>query len=306
VSKDRSALRNRAEFVTYRVAQKTAGVLGPRALARVGSTLGSLFFALGGQRRRIALFNLRLAYPERSEYERRRMAREVARHFGRVALDLLRMQTLEPKRFLDEVRVVDQERAVGLVERGKGIVFLTAHLGLWEVCGAADSMLRGQTMNVVNRPLDNPLLEEELARIRRRFGYEPLGKRNMVRAIMSELKVGGSVGFLLDQNVASHIGVVVPFFGQPARTHPILARVVRRTRAPVMPLCGLWDGPGRYTVHYLDPLLPDELAEDELEDLPLTTRFNEILEAMIRSRPEQWLWYHDRWRELRRLGEEKK
>jgi KDO2-lipid IV(A) lauroyltransferase len=299
VSKRRSSLRNQLEFAAYRAVRAVAGRLGCRAAARIGAALGDLFFALGARRRRISRFNLRLAYPERDEDERRRMAREVARHFGRASLDVLRIQTMEPRRFLDEVTVSGQEKAVRLLERGQGIIFLAAHIGLWEVCAAADSLLRGQPMQVVNRPLDNPFLEEELARFRRHFGYEPLGKRNMVRAIMSELKRGGSVGFLIDQRVGSDVGVQVPFFGQPAWTHSILARIVRRTRAPVMPICALWDGPGRYSVHYLDPVIPDELAENELEDLPLTTRFNRILEAMIRNRPEQWLWYHDRWRELR-------
>ena len=53
------------------------------------------------------------------------------------------------------------------------------------------------------------------------------------------------------------------------------------------------------TVSDTEPELPEELSEDQLEDEPLTARFNRMIEAMIRRRPEQWLWYHDRWRDLR-------
>ncbi len=302
MSGDRVSLRSRAEFAIYLVARAVARRLGPRASARVGATLGDLFLALSATRRRVALFNIRLAFPELGEGERRRMARQSGRHFGRVALEVLRMQTMEPASFLEGLSVFDQQRAVDLAARGEGVIFMTAHLGLWEVCALGDSLLRGQTMHVVNRPLDNPLLEDELARFRRRFGYEPLGKRGVMRAIVSELTSGGSVGFLIDQRAAPNVGISVPLFGHPACTHPVLARVVRRTGAPVMPFCALWDGPGAYSLHYFEPLLPDALSEDQLEDEPLTARFNQIIEAMIRRRPEQWLWYHDRWRDLRLKG----
>ena len=78
-----------------------------------------------------------------------------------------------------------------------------------------------------------------------------------------------------------------------------MARVVRKTRTPVVPAFALWEGPGRYSVICQEPVIPDNLDPDDLEDVPLTARFSAISEAAIRSRPDQWLWYHDRWRELR-------
>ena len=197
------------------------------------------------------------------------------------------------------VTVVGERHAEQAAALGRGILYLTAHLGLWEVCALTVGLIRPETLLVVNRPLDNPLLEEEVTAFRGRFGNEPLGKRNILRAVLRHLGSRGSVGFLIDQRVSPDVGIEVPFFGQPAWTHPILARIVRKTRTPLVPLCALWDDPGDYTLRFFEPLIPDELGDDELEDLPLTTRLSQITEEMIRSRPEQWLWFHDRWRPLR-------
>jgi KDO2-lipid IV(A) lauroyltransferase len=299
VSRGRSAARNRFEFAAYRLAQAGAGALGPRSLARIGSVVGDAFLAVSARRREILRFNLSLAFPESSGDERRRMAREVARHFGRVSLDILRIQRLDREEFQRSVAVDGEQHIAAAAARGRGLIYLAAHIGLWEVAALTVGLIRPETFLIVNRPLDNPLLEEEVVRFRSRFGNEPLGKRQILRTILHHLSERGAVGFLVDQRVNPDVGVEVPFFGHPAWTHPALARIVRKTRTPVVPLCALWERPGHYQVSFFPPLLPDSLDEAELEDLPLTRRFSEITEWMVRRRPEQWLWFHDRWRHLR-------
>jgi KDO2-lipid IV(A) lauroyltransferase len=299
VSKQRSALRNRVEFAAYRAARSAVVRLGPRGVARVGEVVGDLFLRIGSRRREILEFNVALAFPQMAMEQRRAFARQVSRHFGRVALDSLRLQRVAPDDFLRQVGIVGEEHIDAAADHGRGFLYLTAHLGLWEVAALAAGLIRPEKLLGVNRPLDNPLLEAEVVRFRRRFGNEPLGKRNIVRSILQHLKNGGSVGFLIDQRVDRSVGVEVPFFGQPTCTHPIVARVARKTGAPIVPACALWDGPGRYTVRCFEPVVVDDLPDAELEDIPFTAHLSAITERMIRQRPEQWLWFHDRWRELR-------
>jgi KDO2-lipid IV(A) lauroyltransferase len=299
MSKQRSALRNRIEFAAYRVTRGAVGLLGPRGVVRVGEVLGDLFLVTGSRRREILEFNVALAFPEMAAAQRQAFARQVSRHFGRVALDSLRLQRVAPDDFLKQVTIVGEDHIDAAAAHGRGFLYLTAHIGLWEVAALAAGLVRPEKLLAVNRPLDNPLLEAELVRFRRRFGNEPLGKRNIVRSILQHLKTGGSVGFLIDQRVDPSVGIAVPFFGQPTWTHPIVARVARKTGAPVVPACALWDGPARYTVRCFEPVVVDDLPDSELDDVPLTARLSRITEDMIRQRPEQWLWFHDRWRELR-------
>jgi len=157
---------------------------------------------------------------------------------------------------------------------------------------------------VVNRPLDNPLLEAELERLRGLFGNRALGKANVTRGIVRQLRAGGAVGILIDQRTQEREGVPTTYCVHPAWTHPALARLCVRTGAPVVPIWGLWDGPGRYTVRFDPPLIPQELPPEERDEVRLTARLLGLIEAVIRERPEQWLWYHDRWRQLRLGGRE--
>ena len=181
-------------------------------------------------------------------------------------------------------------RLDALVAEGRFRADLLARIDLW----AFDlPSLRARAEDIA------PNLEHELARLRTLYGNHVFGKRNILREMIGHLRANGGIGILIDQRVREDQGIPVPFFGHPARTHPVLARFVRRTGAPVVPIFGYWDGPARYTVSFGEPVDPASLSEQELEDGPLTERFMAITEAAIRHTPSQWLWYHDRWRNLR-------
>jgi KDO2-lipid IV(A) lauroyltransferase len=299
VSKNRSALRDHVEFTAFRCARGLTGLLPPAGLAKVGNVLGNFYAALPGRRRRIIDFNLRLAFPELTDDERRALARAVTRHFARSALDAIRIQRLRPEELLAAVDIVGAENVERAMSQGRGAFFLTAHIGSWEVAALVTGLKVEAGLSVVNRPLDNPLLEIELDRLRKLYGNHVFGKHNIVREVLAQLKKGGGVGILIDQRVREDQGVEVPFFAHPAWTPGILARIARKTGAPVVPTFALRDRPGHYTLRYEEPVVIDDIPEAELDEVPLTARYLAILEAAIRANPDQWLWYHDRWKQLR-------
>jgi len=299
VSKNRSALRNNVEFAAFRMARGLIGLLSPAGLAKVGDVVGNFYATLPGRRRQIIDFNLRLAFPDMTDDERRALAYAVTRHFARSALDAIRIQRLRPEELLATVDVVGWDNVERALSHGRGVFFLTAHIGSWEVAALVTGLKIEAGLSVVNRPLDNPLLEVELDRLRRLYGNHVFGKHNIIREVLARLKKGGGVGILIDQRVREDQGVEVPFFGHPAWTPGILARMARKTRAPVVPTFALSDKPGHYRLRYDEPVVVDDLSETELEDVSLTTRYMAILEAAIRENSDQWLWYHDRWKQLR-------
>ncbi|MEE4272886.1 MAG: lysophospholipid acyltransferase family protein [Thermoanaerobaculales bacterium] len=293
MSKQRSDLRNRGEFALYGLARRLVNVMSPAAAARFGAGVGSAFYTLSRRRREIIDFNLELAFPEMDPTKRSGLGREVSRHFGRVALDAVRIQRLTPDELRSEVTLEGEEHVQRAVASGRGFFLLSAHLGSWEVAALMAGLVIPGGISVIHRPLDNPLLDAELEALRATFGNRALGKSNVSREVLAEIKGGGVVGILIDQRPRG-VDFEVDFFGQPAKTHPILARFSRRTGAPVVPIFGYWDAPARYSVSFGEPIEPDGLA-----DGPLTERYMAATEVAIRRRPEQWLWYHDRWRNIR-------
>jgi KDO2-lipid IV(A) lauroyltransferase len=179
------------------------------------------------------------------------------------------------------------ERAL---EKGKGVLFATAHLGNWELSAFAHALLAAP-MSIVVRPLDNPLLDALATKYRSLSGNTVLGKRDSARAILRALERNEAVGILVDQNVGLDEGIFIDFFGRKACVSPTFARIARRTGATVIPGFAVWNGvERRYLLRFYDPL---EMTGDERED---TQRIQAAVELAVREYPEQWLWAHRRWK----------
>jgi KDO2-lipid IV(A) lauroyltransferase len=227
----------------------------------------------------------------------------VARHFGRAALETLWLQRISVPALEKATRLEGEEHLRAGLELGRGVILLSAHVGVWEVAALITGRRLPDGVMLVHRPLDNPLLEAELARLRARFGNRLVGKHRIQGELKRELAGGGVVGILLDQRPPDKLAVKVPFFGHPTPTNSALALLARVTRAPVVPVWGLWDAPGRYTVRFEEPLLLDGLDGEERTTPAITARCTARIEGVIRERPEQWLWFHDRWRGLSGAGQ---
>lgn len=294
----RSALRNRVELAAYRLAKGTAGRAGPGLTEPIGALFGDLFHAIPGRRRQILGFNLELAFPDKTAAERRQLGRAVARHFGRSLFATLRIQRAGPEDLERHVDSTGWHYVEDAVAEGRGLFLLTAHIGSWEVAGLACSLHVPKRLSFVHRPLDNPLLDAELEAFRRRFGSYALPKRGVTRPMIAAIRRGETVGLLVDQRANQRDGIDVPFFGHPACTHTGVARIALKTGTPVIPLFCYAERGGRFTINVQPPV--EVGVNDDVETL--TCRFSAVTEAAIRARPEQWLWYHDRWRELRMIA----
>ena len=293
--KVRSPLRNRAEEVLFLVAARGIRALSPEGADAIGRRVGLAFRLLSASRRTLVDRNLARAFPEMGREERHRLSRSVFAHFGSLAFDLVATVGKPAEAILRRVEVAGEEHAKAAYASGRGVFFLTAHLGNWEMAAIITSLL-GMPIKVVVRPLDNPLLDRHLRAFRECGGNTVVPKATAARELFRILRSGGGVGILMDQHAHTPDAVPSPFFGRPAATTTAVARLADRTGALVVPVFTLRVGPGRYRVEYGPPLDVQTLSSSEREAGPLTARLNEITEGLIRRAPDQWLWLHNRWR----------
>ena len=275
---------------------KTIGSL-PRPLARaVSIALAWLIYVLHSRLRRVGMRNLELAHPQMTRHERVRILRSEFTSLGRQLAEVC----LFPKYTRDNIEQVviydgfeNFERAVAL---GKGVLFLTAHLGGWELSAFAHS-LYGHPLHVVMRPLDNPYLDRLVRQYRTMYGNSMIDKDDPVRALLSAMKAGETVGILMDTNMTPPQGVFVDFFGIPACTPSGLARIALRTDAAVVPGFTIWDERlKKYRLRF-DPAIELIRTDDTEADIVANTqRFTKIIEEYVRLYPGQWLWVHRRWK----------
>ncbi|MCS7314577.1 MAG: lysophospholipid acyltransferase family protein [Bryobacterales bacterium] len=288
--KKRSRLRDGIEYL---VAHLLLGLLArlPYRLAEAAAraVMCALVIAVPGLRRR-ALRNLELAMPELEPAARRRIVRGMFRSLARMAVVFARLPRLDRTNISRWIRYEGFEHFQRALARGRGVLFAAAHLGNWELSAYAHGLLAGP-MDIVVRPLDNPLLDRLVARRRTLCGNRLIPKREAARAVLKALRANRAVGILIDQNAAPSEGVFVDFFGLKACAGAAFARLAARSGATVIPGFALWsETEGRYILRFYPPV---ELSGDVRED---TQRLHSLLESVIRQHPEQWLWIHRRWK----------
>jgi len=263
----------------------------------IGELAGNLLFYLDRRHRFITLENLERAFRhELSPAQRIRLAKKTYRNLGRILIECICLPTRKPEIIRDYVSISGRDHLYEAQSRGKGVLFLTAHFGNWELMGLAFS-LYGFPSAVVARPLDNPYLDRLVERQRTRFGNRVIAKKGAVREIVKCLASGGRVGILMDQNVSAREGVFVDFFDTPASTTPILAALSQKTGAPVVPIFMVpKQGKSGYVIEVGKPLTLIETGNKEKDLIANTARFTSIIEEYIRCYPHCWFWMHRRWK----------
>jgi KDO2-lipid IV(A) lauroyltransferase len=289
-------MRKWLEYAAFWLALKTLGIL-PRPLARsAGAMIARLAFTLRPKLRRVAVFNLRLAFPEITEAERRRIIRSMLRQVGWMAGEFVHFPRLSREN-IERTIVPDGFENFDFAQRlGKGVLFLTGHSSAWELGPFAQSLF-GYPLHFLVRPIDNPRVEALINRYRCLSGNTPIPKDKSARAMLKILRDGGTIGVLIDQNTLPDEGVFVDFFGVPACTTSGLARIALRTEASVVPAFVFWDEHMRKYHLRFEPALELQRTGDTQRDiLENTARFTRAVEDYIRRHPDQWLWVHKRWR----------
>jgi KDO2-lipid IV(A) lauroyltransferase len=263
----------------------------PRAVADwLGYAYARLLDLALPRLRRVAMRNLEMVYPQKSAAERKRIADGVYRSIGRILVSFARFPSIHEDSVREWIRYEGYEHFEEARQRGKGVLFATAHLGNWEL-SAFSHALMARPMHVVVRPLDNPKIDALVEKRRAMSGNFVITKRDFVRPMMRALRDNEAVGVLVDQNSSPESGVFLDFFGVQACVATGFAKLAARSGAAVIPGFALWNERDRRYVLKFYPIV--EMSGDEVED---TRAVQRSLEAAIAAHPDQWLWVHRRWK----------
>jgi len=289
-------MRFRLEYALAWCVVKAIGAL-PRPLARAaGIGLSQAVFLFHRKLRRVGMRNLALAFPDKSPKERRKIVRRVFTSLGRQFAEICLFPRYTRENVGKIVTYDGFENFDRASERGKGVLFLTGHLGGWELSAFSHS-LYGHPLHFVMRPLDNPYLDALVRRYRTMHGNIPILKDDPVRELLRAMKAGATVGILMDTNMTPPEGIFVDFYGIPACTASGLARIALRTDAAVLPGFTLWDPVlSRYRLRFDPPVKLIRTGNNENDIVANTQLFTKVIEDFVRRYPDQWLWVHRRWK----------
>ena len=284
-------LMDRAVFAIYRALAALLCALPLTAVFRIGWALGALGYWIAPTYRRLVLHNLSIAFGrEKSSAELRALARK---HFATLGANIFSNVKL-PTLSAEEIRAVVTVEGLETLQAGNkigcGYVMVISHVGSWEMFAQLSPIFFGCKVGTIFQALSNPYIDAEVRRDRARLGLELFERKAGFIKAGQFMREGGAVGVLMDQH-AGDAGLWCPFFGRLASTTTLPATLALRTGAWLVPAAVHTDGVARWRC-IIQPAVPPA-GEDAVA---ITVRLNQVLEAQIRHRPEDWFWVHNRWK----------
>jgi KDO2-lipid IV(A) lauroyltransferase len=293
-----SKLAHYLEYYALRGAVSAMRRLNLRRAGTIGEWIGALGYRPLGVRRDVVERQVRAAFPGLAEGEVLRIARESYEHLGRTTIETALLPECSREEILG---LFDSVHGWEIVERalarGTGVLFVSGHLGNWEL-GGSYVAARGIPLEVVARRMQNPLFDAYLTETRRQIGMTVIQDADAVRRVPRAIREGHSVAFLFDQGAAGLASTWVPFFGRYAKTPRGPAVFALRLDAPVIFACAIRQPNGRYVMQFEEVPI-DRAGEREAVVDSIVAAFTNVLERWVRRHPEQYFWHHRRWKHQR-------
>lgn len=292
-------IRHLIEYAGLRTALFALGCLSLNSSVKLARGVAGIWFRLHGSRRRTAMDNIRRAGITTDDRECRRIASESFKHFATLTVESIKSDgliTSETWRDIVDVEMPPETAAV-LTDPSKGIIVASAHLGNWEIAGQLSSFMK--PVVAIARNMNNPYVDRYVKERspRTRFRTTPKHDTN-ARRLLSVLKDKETLVILFDQH-ARDTGMMLDFFGIPASTHTSPAVIHLATKAPLCFGYCLRLGPMKYRLIFT-PLIQHPRTANKDDDIRIIMQaLIGHLEAAIRKNPEQYMWAHRRWRNLK-------
>ena len=293
-SRQWKSIQHKIEFIFMRAGLLLIWSVSLKTALMIGDVIGWMAFSLIRVRRKVTLDNLAMAFPEKSESERRGIAKRAYQNFTKMTLEYMRFPLMDKETVLSSVKIKSPEHFDEILNYGKGGMLVAGHYGNWELMGAAIAQM-GYPMWFLVGEQHNKKVDDMMNRHREMMGIGLIHMGMAVRGVIKALRSNRFVALLSDQD-ARQDGVFVDFFGRPSSTHQGPAVFALKTGAPVLFGSAIRLPKGRHIVES-HILYFDHLKGLSPENIKVVTQaYTRLLEDAIRAHPDHWFWMHRRWK----------
>ena len=257
-----------------------------------------IFFLKKGSPRhsRLISHNLALAFPGSPPLRQAALKKNIYDHFGTIFMEIARtFARRDPQAILSRTRVNNPQIIVRALQKKRGVIIFSAHFGNWEWIPLILHTRLGKDIHSIARPMDNVLIEKKVKEFREAMGSRIIYKQGSLRTILKRLSGNEIVYLLIDQNTVPREGVFVDFFAKKATAITTVSQLYLKKNIPVVPVF----------LHYeRQEIILDVLPEIDYPAAgqnpaaltELTQQLTWLIEAQIKKFPEQWFWFHNRWK----------
>ena len=293
-----ATLSHYAQYYGIRGAVAALRAVSFRRAGDIGARIGALGYRPLGIRRAVVERQVRAAFPGLDEPEVLRIARASYAHLGRTTIETALLPTFDRQHVLD---LFERREGWDVVERAmaqdRGVMFVSGHLGNWELAGSYIAAL-GVPLEAVARRMENPLFDAYITETRRSIGMTVIHDADAVRRVPRAMREKHAVAFLVDQGAVGLASTWVPFFGRYAKTPRGPAVFALRLKTPLVFATALRQPSGRYVIHFEEvPVAPTGTLDADVD--AIVASYTRTLERWVRRAPEQYFWHHRRWKHQR-------
>ncbi len=263
---------------------------------RLGRLIGLLLHRLG-TRRRVAMVNLDLAFGDtKTPQEKQEIYKNSLINMGRQILNYIRVPLMNEKFWATRFALIGEDRIREAYGRGKGVIFLGAHIGAWDFSAGRLGM-SGYPIRIIAKALSNVAMDKFIVDARAGMNFGTIAHRDSMDQVLACLGRGEAVGMTIDQNMKRSQGVFVEWLSHLASTVRSVAWVAKRTGAPVLASWAYPTGPGAFAAEILEEVVWEPHPEDPEKELLINTRnFLRPFERTIREHPHLYHWIHRRYK----------
>jgi len=252
----------------------------------LSKTIGDILYFFDKRRKKVVFTNLDLVFPGMSKDEKIELAKKIYENFAFNLLELIKNKNLSLEDLKEKIEFVGMEKAEKYLN--KPAIFITAHYGNWEIIPQVLGGILNIPMTVVVRDLDNKLVNYFVKANREKYNIKTVNKKGALKKLIGDIKKGRSAGILVDQNTARKEGEDVVMFGLKALHTPSAALLSKRFKIPIIPVFVQRDK-DKYKFIFKDPIIEEDIKKS-------VQKQSDVIEEMIRQKPEEWFWFHRRFK----------
>ena len=287
-------MKNKLEYYLLKALSFFISRLSLNSARRFAVFLAHIFYYLIPIRKNVVHNNLKIAFSELSDKEIKKLAKKTYKNLFIVLLEILYLPHLKKENIENLIHIKNPEVINNALSLNKGLIFVSAHFGNWEILALAAALKLKTQFSIVTKPLRNPFVDQYINNWRTKYGNKivPLGLS--VKNIFRELLEKKIVALLADQRAGEN-SIKLKFFNRQTHVYEGPAVLSIKTGAPLIFAIAIRDNDYTYHVHLQEIPQPD-LENEQARIKLMTERYISLLEDYIRIYPEQWLWFHNRWK----------
>ncbi|CUS76460.1 KDO2-lipid IV(A) lauroyltransferase [Candidatus Kryptonium thompsonii] len=287
-------MKNYIEYIIFKFFVFLTNLLPFKVSQRLGKAFGIFAYYFIPYRKKVALENLRKAFPEKDEKVLKQILKMT---YVNLAITFFEFMSF-PKLKADDLKKIARFENLNYVyeglSKGRGLILMSGHFGNWELNAVVTSLEIGKPLSIIVKTQRNRLVDKEINKWRCWFGNKVIPMERAFRESLKILSEGGIIALLADQSAPKE-GLYVNFLGRPASTFAGPALMSLRTGAPIVMGFAVRDK--NYNYRIIFEKVDFTPSGNESEDIfNLTQIHTSLLEKYVHLYPDHWLWFHRRWK----------